>query len=157
MSKGRKISTGNPFYGMMNNSQFHELFGSQWPPDQHGGHSSASTMLHQSQLPQGVQLKREPHTDVQVMHNQMGMDITSASVADSTSPPPGSSEGMFGSSISGMFMDKKAANSIRGNIIRHHLYRSICLIHVTSAVDDRRGWSWSVYPDGPEVIFSIWM
>ncbi|XP_026755814.1 probable nuclear hormone receptor HR3 isoform X8 [Galleria mellonella] len=103
----------------MNNSQFHELFGSQWPPDQHGGHSSASTMLHQAQspLPQGMQLKREPHTDVQgVMHNQMGMDITSGSVADSTSPPPGSSEGMFGSSISGMFMDKKAANSIRAQI-----------------------------------------
>ncbi|XP_026483606.1 probable nuclear hormone receptor HR3 isoform X3 [Vanessa tameamea] len=101
---------------MMNNSQFHELFGSQWPPDQHGGHSSASTMLHQGQgLPQGMQLKREPHTEVQgVMHNQMGMDITSGSVADSTSPPPGNSEGMFGSSISGMFMDKKAANSIRG-------------------------------------------
>ncbi|XP_059062634.1 probable nuclear hormone receptor HR3 isoform X5 [Achroia grisella] len=103
----------------MNNSQFHELFGSQWPPDQHGGHSSASTMLHQAQspLPQGMQLKREPHTDVQgVMHNQMGMDITSGSVADSTSPPPGSSEGMFGSSMSGMFMDKKAANSIRAQI-----------------------------------------
>nr|P49868.1 RecName: Full=Probable nuclear hormone receptor HR3; Short=gHR3; AltName: Full=Nuclear receptor subfamily 1 group F member 4 [Galleria mellonella]AAA83401.1 GHR3 [Galleria mellonella] len=103
----------------MNNSQFHELFGSQWPPDQHGGHSSASTMLHQAQspLPQGMRLKREPHTDVQgVMHNQMGMDITSGSVADSTSPPPGSSEGMFGSSISGMFMDKKAANSIRAQI-----------------------------------------
>lgn len=101
---------------MMNNSQFHELFGSQWPPDQHGGHSSASTMLHQGQsLPQGMQLKREPHTEVQgVMHNQMGMDITSGSVADSTSPPPGNSDGMFGSSISGMFMDKKAANSIRG-------------------------------------------
>nr|ACH86113.1 molt-regulating transcription factor HaHR3 [Helicoverpa armigera] len=102
----------------MNNNQFHDLFGSQWPPDQHGGHSSASTMLHQSQgLPQGMQLKREPHTDVQpVMHNQMGMDITSGSVADSTSPPPGSSDGMFGSSISGMFMDKKAANSIRAQI-----------------------------------------
>ncbi|XP_028177799.1 probable nuclear hormone receptor HR3 isoform X6 [Ostrinia nubilalis] len=102
----------------MNNNQFHELFGSQWPPDQHGGHSSASTMLHQTQgLPQGMQLKREPHTEVQgVMHNQMGMDITSGSVADSTSPPPGSSEGMFGSSISGMFMDKKAANSIRAQI-----------------------------------------
>lgn len=101
---------------MMNANQFHDLFGSQWPPDQHGGHSSASTMLHQSQgLPPGMQLKREPHTDVQpVMHNQMGMDITSGSVADSTSPPPGSSDGMFGSSISGMFMDKKAANSIRG-------------------------------------------
>ena len=100
----------------MNSNQFHDLFGSQWPPDQHGGHSSASTMLHQSQgLPPGMQLKREPHTDVQpVMHNQMGMDITSGSVADSTSPPPGSSDGMFGSSISGMFMDKKAANSIRG-------------------------------------------
>ncbi|PZC80498.1 probable nuclear hormone receptor HR3 isoform X2 [Helicoverpa armigera] len=103
---------------MMNSNQFHDLFGSQWPPDQHGGHSSASTMLHQSQgLPQGMQLKREPHTDVQpVMHNQMGMDITSGSVADSTSPPPGSSDGMFGSSISGMFMDKKAANSIRAQI-----------------------------------------
>ncbi|XP_013136657.1 PREDICTED: probable nuclear hormone receptor HR3 isoform X1 [Papilio polytes] len=100
---------------MMNNNQFHELFGSQWPPDQHGGHSSASTMLHQqSQLPQ-VQLKREPHPDVPGMHNQMGMDI-SGSVADSTSPPPGNSEGMFGSSISGMFMDKKAANSIRAQI-----------------------------------------
>lgn len=101
---------------MMNSNQFHDLFGSQWPPDQHGGHSSASTMLHQSQgLPQVMQLKREPHTDVQPgMHNQMGMDITSGSVADSTSPPPGSSDGMFGSSISGMFMDKKAANSIRG-------------------------------------------
>ncbi|XP_053621085.1 probable nuclear hormone receptor HR3 isoform X10 [Plodia interpunctella] len=98
------------------NSQFsHELFGSQWPPDQHGGHSSASTMLHQSPMPQ-LQLKREPHTEVQgVMHNQMGMDI-SGSVADSTSPPPGSSDGMFGSSISGMFMDKKAANSIRAQI-----------------------------------------
>ncbi|XP_013183529.1 probable nuclear hormone receptor HR3 [Amyelois transitella] len=99
------------------NNQFHELFGSQWPPDQHGGHSSASTMLHQSQssMPQ-LQLKREPHTDVQgVMHNQMGMDI-SGSVADSTSPPPGSSDGMFGSSITGMFMDKKAANSIRAQI-----------------------------------------
>ncbi|KAL4717884.1 hypothetical protein ACJJTC_005729 [Scirpophaga incertulas] len=103
----------------MNNSQFHELFGSQWPPDQHGGHSSASTMLHQPHqgMPQGMQLKREPHTDVPgVMHNQMGMDITSGSVADSTSPPPGSSESMFGSSISGMFMDKKAANSIRAQI-----------------------------------------
>ncbi|CAB3261930.1 unnamed protein product [Arctia plantaginis] len=98
---------------MNNNNQFHDLFGSQWPPDQHGGHSSASTMLHQSQgLPQGMQLKREPHTDVPGMHNQMGMDI-SGSVADSTSPPPGSSDGMFGSSMSGMFMDKKAANSIR--------------------------------------------
>lgn len=94
----------------MNNNQFHELFGSQWPPDQHGGHSSASTMLHQQGLPQGMQLKREPH-EVQGMH--MGMDITSGSVADSTSPPP-NSEGMFGSSISGMFMDKKSANSIRG-------------------------------------------
>ncbi|KAJ8704523.1 hypothetical protein PYW07_011711 [Mythimna separata] len=102
----------------MNSSQFHDLFGSQWPPDQHGGHSSASTMLHQSQgLPVGMQLKTEPHTDVRpVMHNQMGMDITSGSVADSTSPPPGSSDGMFGSSISGMFMDKKAANSIRAQI-----------------------------------------
>lgn len=100
---------------MMNNSQFHELFGSQWPPDQHGGHSSASTMLHQGQnLPQGMQLKREPHEVQGVMHNQMGMDINSGSVADSTSPPPGNSEGMFGSSMSGMFMDKKAANSIRG-------------------------------------------
>ncbi|CAB3241688.1 unnamed protein product [Arctia plantaginis] len=101
---------------MNNNNQFHDLFGSQWPPDQHGGHSSASTMLHQSQgLPQGMQLKREPHTDVPGMHNQMGMDI-SGSVADSTSPPPGSSDGMFGSSMSGMFMDKKAANSIRAQI-----------------------------------------
>lgn len=63
-----------------------------------------------------MQLKQEPHTDVGVMHNQMGMDITSGSVADSTSPPPGSSDGMFGSSISGMFMDKKAANSIRAQI-----------------------------------------
>ncbi|XP_069364006.1 probable nuclear hormone receptor HR3 isoform X2 [Maniola hyperantus] len=99
---------------MMNNNQFHELFGSQWPPDQHGGHSSASTMLHQGQgMPQGMQLKREPHDVQGVMHNQMGMDI-SGSVADSTSPPPGSSEGMFSSAISGMFMDKKAANSIRG-------------------------------------------
>ncbi|XP_022130852.1 probable nuclear hormone receptor HR3 isoform X8 [Pieris rapae] len=96
----------------MNNNQFHELFGSQWPPDQHGGHSSASTMLHQQGLPQGMQLKREPH-EVQGMH--MGMDITSGSVADSTSPPP-NSEGMFGSSISGMFMDKKSANSIRAQI-----------------------------------------
>ncbi|CAH0599797.1 unnamed protein product [Chrysodeixis includens] len=102
---------------MMNSNQFHDLFGSQWPPDQHGGHSSASTMLHQPQgLPQGMQLKREPHSEVQGMHNQMGMDITSGSVADSTSPPPGSSEGMFGSSITGMFMDKKAANSIRAQI-----------------------------------------
>ncbi|XP_052742961.1 probable nuclear hormone receptor HR3 isoform X2 [Bicyclus anynana] len=102
---------------MMNNNQFHELFGSQWPPDQHGGHSSASTMLHQGQgLPQGMQLKREPHEVQGVMHNQMGMDITSGSVADSTSPPPGSSEGMFSSAISGMFMDKKAANSIRAQI-----------------------------------------
>lgn len=102
--------------GTMNNSQFHELFGSQWPPDQHGGHSSASTMLHQTPgMPQGMQLKREPHTEVQgVMQGVMGMDITSGTVADSTSPPPGSSDGMFGSSISGMFMDKKAANSIRG-------------------------------------------
>ncbi|XP_012551819.1 hormone receptor 3 isoform X1 [Bombyx mori] len=101
----------------MNNNQFPELFGSQWPPDQHGGHSSASTMLHQQSLPQGMQLKREPHTDIGVgMHNQMGMDITSGSVADSTSPPPGSSDGIFGSSISGMFMDKKAANSIRAQI-----------------------------------------
>lgn len=101
----------------MNNNQFPELFGSQWPPDQHGGHSSASTMLHQQSLPQGMQLKREPHTDIGVgMHNQMGMDITSGSVADSTSPPPGSSDGLFGSSISGMFMDKKAANSIRAQI-----------------------------------------
>ncbi|XP_039747836.1 probable nuclear hormone receptor HR3 isoform X7 [Pararge aegeria] len=102
---------------MMNNNQFHELFGSQWPPDQHGGHSSASTMLHQGQgLPHGMQLKREPHDVQGVMHNQMGMDITSGSVADSTSPPPGSSEGMFSSAISGMFMDKKAANSIRAQI-----------------------------------------
>lgn len=105
----------------MNNNQFHELFGSQWPPDQHGGHSSASTMLHQGQgMPQGMQMKREPMTDVQgssMMAHQMGMDITSGSVADSTSPPPGSSEGMFGSSISGMFMDKKAANSIRGTYV----------------------------------------
>ncbi|XP_038217864.1 probable nuclear hormone receptor HR3 isoform X2 [Zerene cesonia] len=102
---------------MMNNNQFHELFGSQWPPDQHGGHSSASTMLHQGQgLPQGMQLKREPHEVQGVMHNQMGMDITSGSVADSTSPPPGSSDGMFGSSISGMFLDKKSANSIRAQI-----------------------------------------
>ncbi|XP_069364017.1 probable nuclear hormone receptor HR3 isoform X8 [Maniola hyperantus] len=101
---------------MMNNNQFHELFGSQWPPDQHGGHSSASTMLHQGQgMPQGMQLKREPHDVQGVMHNQMGMDI-SGSVADSTSPPPGSSEGMFSSAISGMFMDKKAANSIRAQI-----------------------------------------
>ncbi|CAH0698000.1 unnamed protein product [Spodoptera exigua] len=102
----------------MNSNQFHDLFGSQWPPDQHGGHSSASTMLHQSQgLPQGMQLKREPHTDVQpVMHNPMGMDITSGSVADSTSPPPGSSDGMFGSSMPGMFMDKKGPNSIRAQI-----------------------------------------
>lgn len=115
----------------MNNNQFHELFGSQWPPDQHGGHSSATTMLHQhSQLTQGMQLKREPHTDVGVgMHGQMGMDITSGSVADSTSPPPGSSDGMFGSSISGMFMDKKSANSIRGiyysslTMILHASYR----------------------------------
>ncbi|CAG9794322.1 unnamed protein product [Diatraea saccharalis] len=103
----------------MNNSQFHELFGSQWPPDQHGGHSSATTMLHQNHqgqgMPQGMQLKREPEVQG-VMHNQMGMDITSGSVADSTSPPPGSSEGMFGSSISGMFMDKKAVNSIRAQI-----------------------------------------
>lgn len=100
----------------MNNSQFHELFGSQWPPDQHGGHSSATTMLHQGQgLPQGMQLKREPHGDVQgVMHNQMGMDVA-GSVADSTSPPPGSSDSVFGSSFnSGLYMDKKAANSIRG-------------------------------------------
>lgn len=100
---------------MMNNNQFHELFGSQWPPDQHGGHSSASTMLHQQTgLPNGMQMKTEPQTDVQrVLHNQMMQDITSGSVADSTSPPPGN-DGMFGSSISGMFMDKKAANSIRG-------------------------------------------
>ncbi|XP_063544587.1 probable nuclear hormone receptor HR3 isoform X2 [Cydia strobilella] len=99
----------------MNNSQFHELFGSQWPPDQHGGHSSATTMLHPT-LPQGMQLKREPHTDV--MHNQMGMGMQdiSGSVADSTSPPPGSSDGMFGSSMNTMFMDKKAANSIRAQI-----------------------------------------
>ncbi|XP_075987990.1 nuclear hormone receptor 3 ROR-beta isoform X1 [Anticarsia gemmatalis] len=103
-------------FGMMNNSQFPDLFGSQWPPDQHGGHSSASTMLHQSQgLPHGMQLKQEPDGRP-VMHNPMGMDITSGSVADSTSPPPGSSDGMFGSSISGMFMDKKAANSIRAQI-----------------------------------------
>lgn len=100
----------------MNSNQFHDLFGSQWPPDQHGGHSSASTMLHQSQgLPQGMQLKREPHTDgQQVMHNQMPMDITSGSVADSTSPPPGGNEGMYGSSMPGMYMDKKGPNSIRG-------------------------------------------
>ncbi|XP_072937804.1 probable nuclear hormone receptor HR3 isoform X1 [Epargyreus clarus] len=99
----------------MNNNQFHELFGSQWPPDQHGGHSSASTMLHQNPMPQ-MQMKREPHTEVQgVMHNQM-MDMNSGSVADSTSPPPGISEGMFGSSVSGMFMDKKSANSIRAQI-----------------------------------------
>lgn len=97
------------------NNQFHELFGTQWPPDQHGGHSSASTMLHQGgQLPQGMQLKREPDVPPVGMHGQMLQDITSASVADSTSPPPGSSDGRFGSSISGMFMDKKAANSIRG-------------------------------------------
>ncbi|CAK1548949.1 unnamed protein product [Leptosia nina] len=96
----------------MNNNQFHELFGSQWPPDQHGGHSSASTMLHQQGMPQGMQLKREPH-EVQGMHGMM--DITSGSVADSTSPPP-NSEGMFGSSISGMFMDKKSVNSIRAQI-----------------------------------------
>ncbi|XP_050669201.1 probable nuclear hormone receptor HR3 isoform X3 [Leptidea sinapis] len=100
---------------MMNNNQFHELFGSQWPPDQHGGHSSASTMLHQQGLPQGMQMKREPHSEVQGVMNQMGMDI-SGSVADSTSPPPGNSDGMFGSSISGMFMDKKSANSIRAQI-----------------------------------------
>ncbi|OWR53541.1 probable nuclear hormone receptor HR3 isoform X4 [Danaus plexippus] len=99
---------------MMNNNQFHELFGSQWPPDQHGGHSSATTMLHQGQQQPQMQLKREPH-DVPGMHS-MGMDITSGSVADSTSPPPGNSESMFGSSISGMFMDKKAANSIRAQI-----------------------------------------
>ncbi|XP_050558287.1 probable nuclear hormone receptor HR3 isoform X2 [Spodoptera frugiperda] len=102
----------------MNSNQFHDLFGSQWPPDQHGGHSSASTMLHQSQgLPQGMQLKREPHTDgQQVMHNQMPMDITSGSVADSTSPPPGGNEGMYGSSMPGMYMDKKGPNSIRAQI-----------------------------------------
>ncbi|CAG4963942.1 unnamed protein product [Colias eurytheme] len=93
---------------MMNNNQFHELFGSQWPPDQHGGHSSASTLLHQGQLPQGM-LKREPH-EVQGVMGQMGMDP----VADSTSPPPG--DGMFGSTISGMFLDKKSANSIRAQI-----------------------------------------
>ncbi|CAG9573668.1 unnamed protein product [Danaus chrysippus] len=97
---------------MMNNNQFHELFGSQWPPDQHGGHSSATTMLHQGQQP--MTLKREPH-DVPGMHS-MGMDITNSSVADSTSPPPGNSDSMFGTSISGMFMDKKAANSIRAQI-----------------------------------------
>ncbi|XP_061726681.1 probable nuclear hormone receptor HR3 isoform X7 [Cydia pomonella] len=100
----------------MNNNQFHELFGSQWPPDQHGGHSSATTMLHPTSLPQGMQLKREPHTEV--MHNQMGMGMQdiSGSVADSTSPPPGGSDGMFGSSMNTMFMDKKAANSIRAQI-----------------------------------------
>ncbi|XP_041985724.1 probable nuclear hormone receptor HR3 isoform X2 [Aricia agestis] len=98
----------------MNNNQFQELFGSQWPPDQHGGHSSASTMLHQGQLPQGMQLKRE-HPEVPGPMHQMGLDA-SGSVADSTSPPPGSSDAMFGSSISGMFMDKKAANSIRAQI-----------------------------------------
>ncbi|KAJ2938289.1 hypothetical protein O0L34_g13201 [Tuta absoluta] len=100
------------------NSQFHELFGSQWPPDQHGGHSSASTMLHQSQLPQGMHLKTEPSEMPQgVMQGHMMQDITSNTVADSTSPPPGSSEGMFGSSLAGMFgMDKKAANSIRAQI-----------------------------------------
>ncbi|XP_011564618.1 probable nuclear hormone receptor HR3 isoform X9 [Plutella xylostella] len=104
----------------MNNNQFCDLFGSQWPPDPNGGHSS-STMMHPHTppLPQGMQLKREPH-DVN-MHCSQGMgmgmqDITSGSVADSTSPPPGSSDGMFGSSISGMFMDKKAANSIRAQI-----------------------------------------
>ncbi|KAJ0170233.1 hypothetical protein K1T71_014161 [Dendrolimus kikuchii] len=101
----------------MNNNQFHELFGSQWPPDQHGGHSSATTMLHQGQGLQGMQMKREPHADVQgVMHNQMGMDV-GGSVADSTSPPPGSSDNVFGSSFnSGLYMDKKAANSIRAQI-----------------------------------------
>ncbi|XP_048002294.1 probable nuclear hormone receptor HR3 isoform X7 [Leguminivora glycinivorella] len=98
----------------MNNNQFHELFGSQWPPDQHGGHSSATTMLHATSLPQGMQLKREPHTD---MHTQMGMGMQDiGSVADSTSPPPGGSDGMFGSSMNTMFMDKKAANSIRAQI-----------------------------------------
>lgn len=95
----------------MNNSQFQELFGSQWPPDQHGGHSSASSLLHQNLQ----QVKQEPHEVQRMMHGQMGMDI-SGSVADSTSPPPGSSDGMFGASISGMFMDKKAANSIRGTV-----------------------------------------
>ena len=98
----------------MNTNQFHELFGSQWPPDQHGGHSSASTMLHQG-LPQGMQLKREPHTDVPQGVMPGMMDI-SGSVADSTSPPPGSSENHFGS-LSGMYMDKKAPNSIRGERI----------------------------------------
>lgn len=108
----------------MNPEQFHELFGSQWPPDQHGGHSSASSMLHHGQhgpnhtppLPQGMQLKREPHDGHVMSCNQsmgMGHDIA-GSVADSTSPPPGNNDGMFGSSLTGMFMDKKAANSIRG-------------------------------------------
>lgn len=110
----------------MNNNQFCDLFGSQWPPDPNGGHSS-STMMHPHTppLPQGMQLKREPH-DVN-MHCSQGMgmgmqDITSGSVADSTSPPPGSSDGMFGSSISGMFMDKKAANSIRGITFFHFVF-----------------------------------
>lgn len=119
----------------MNPEQFHELFGSQWPPDQH---SSTSMMHHASgshgqnptpSLSQGM-MKREPHTDVQgVMNCTQGMGMShdiSGSVADSTSPPPGNSDGMFGSSISGMFMDKKAANSIRGKnfffIIVHFVF-----------------------------------
>ncbi|GBP64289.1 Probable nuclear hormone receptor HR3 [Eumeta japonica] len=105
----------------MDNNQFQELFGSQWPPDQHG-HCSATNM-HQGgdqvtpPLPQGMQLKREPHSEVQGMlcrPTLMGHDIQqSGNVADSTSPPPGSGDGVFGSSIPGMFMDKKAVNSIR--------------------------------------------
>nr|AAC47163.1 hormone receptor 3 [Choristoneura fumiferana] len=97
---------------MMNNGQFPELFGSQWPPDHHGGHSSANTMLHPSM--QSTMVKREPHTDV--MHSQMGMGMQDiASVADSTSPPPGG-DGMFSTSMNAMFMDKKGANSIRAQI-----------------------------------------
>lgn len=95
----------------MNNNQFQELLGSQWPLDQHGGHSSASTMLHQSHQQMQGMLKREPEVSG-VMNGLMGMDITSGSVADSTSPPPGSSDGRFGPSM--MYMDKKSANSIRG-------------------------------------------
>lgn len=107
---------------MMNNGQFPELFGSQWPPDHHGGHSSATTMLHPS-MQQSTMVKREPHTDV--MHSQMGMGMQDiASVADSTSPPPGSGDGMFSTSMNAMFMDKKGANSIRG---RYNFFFSIDL------------------------------
>lgn len=113
----------------MNNNQFHEaIFGSQWPPDQHGGHSAASTMLHPhgQTMPQGM-MKREPGEQGGMSCPGMGgmMHDVSGSVADSTSPPPGS-EGMFGGQMASMFVDKKGANSIRGNFF----FFSFCLDYV---------------------------